>query len=169
MDANSVALLFQEHKDDLNRYAMALTYGEVALAEDVVQRAFLRALEKPDDVDIRYLVRTVRGLVFQTYTERNREREAWDRWNADRAPGEVGYLPVSVQGHKSAGMLGTLTCAQRERVVQLLMRDVSPIAIGKRLGIEDKTRSIYYVRDQMRAVFDREGALRRIGVAREAA
>ena len=99
--------LFTRHQQDLIRYAASIL-GERALAEDVVQDAYVRLsksdenwyLNRPSEEPIGYLYKTIRNISIDVY--RKRSKEDVGGAEDELVQSQQDYLQISITPEKEA-------------------------------------------------------------------
>ncbi|MFC4002351.1 sigma-70 family RNA polymerase sigma factor [Prauserella oleivorans] len=158
--------LHDEHAAALWSYALRLTGGERARAEDVVQETLLRAWRNPKVLD--QSQRSARAWLFTVA-----RRIAIDGWRAAAARAEVTTdappeLPVpddterAVQGWIVADALDELSPRHREVLTLCYFQGMSVADAAARLGVAEgtvKSRTHYALR-ALRLVLEERGVTR---------
>jgi RNA polymerase sigma-70 factor (sigma-E family) len=157
-EGGRLAELYVRHADDARRLAYVLT-GDHALAEDLVQEAFVRLAGRFLDLRDRdafpgYLRKTVVNLARMHYRRRRVERAFLDRERRE-PPGEVGLPDVDAYQHLKQALL-QLPARQRAAIVLRYYEDQSESQIADILGCRPGTvksllaRGLEALREPMR-------------------
>ncbi|ASR39494.1 RNA polymerase subunit sigma [Prauserella marina] len=158
--------LHDEHAAALWSYALHLTHGDRAKAEDVVQETLLRAWRHPKVLD--QSQRSARAWLFTVA-----RRIAIDGWRSAAARAEVATDQVpelavpddterAVQGWIVADALGELSPRHREVLGLCFFRGMSVADAAARLGVAEgtvKSRTHYALR-ALRLVLEERGVTR---------
>jgi RNA polymerase sigma-70 factor (ECF subfamily) len=133
--------LYRRHGRALFRYALARTFGDTHLAEDIVQETFLRAWRTPGVVGARtescraWLVTVARNLVIDRLRNRDRRpRETGD--------GVLPQIPVQqcetdrvVMSLALRQAMASLTPRRREILIEVYLQDRSLKQVSEALGV----------------------------------
>ena len=131
-----LAELYRLHADGALRLAYLLT-GDAALAQDIVQDAFVKlagrlAHLRHRDAFQAYLRRTVVNLARMQFRKRRRERASLERHAGLRAPGPAERDPVESEALRAS--LLRLSDRQRAAVVLRFYEDLSDSQTAEILG-----------------------------------
>ncbi|HEY5833897.1 sigma-70 family RNA polymerase sigma factor [Streptomyces sp.] len=137
--------LYDNHAEPLRRFLMRLTAGEREWAEDLLQETLLRAWRHVDALPSgpelwQPWLFTVARHAFIDATRRRKVRA--ERWAVVEAPVHAdtpdhAQRVVDVRTVRSA--LARLNRVQREVLVELYYRDVTPRELAARLGVPEGT------------------------------
>jgi RNA polymerase sigma-70 factor (ECF subfamily) len=152
-DGHLMKALHDEHAPALWAYALRLTGGDRARAEDAVQEALLRAWRHPQVLDPAtgsprsWLFTTVRNVVIDEW----RARSARPEVVTDRVPETPGPDDAdnAIQSWLLADALRQLSPAHREVIVETFYRGSSVADAADRLGVPPgtvKSRTYYALR-----------------------
>lgn len=158
--------LYDEHAAPLWSYALHLTGGDRARAEDIVQETLLRAWRHPEVLD--QSQRSARGWLYTVA-----RRIAIDGWRSARArtefptdaPPEMATpdeTERAVQGWIVAEALGELSERHREVLGLCFFQGLSVADAAARLGVAEgtvKSRTHYALR-ALRLVLEERGVTR---------
>lgn len=135
---------------------------DASLADDLVQEAYLRALESPprDRLAIRAWFRTVlRRLAYGSFRDRQRQQEKQREACQPETPESVEDLVERVEDQRRvAGIVTDLEEPYREVVLLRYFSDLSSQQIAERLGIPASTARVRLKRglEKVRDKLDRE-------------
>jgi RNA polymerase sigma-70 factor (sigma-E family) len=157
-EGGRLAELYVRHADDARRLAYVLT-GDHALAEDLVQEAFVRLAGRFLDLRDRdafpgYLRKTVVNLARMQFRRRRVERAFLDRQRRE-PPGEAVLPDLDTYQHMKQALLG-LPARQRAAIVLRFYEDQSESQIADILGCRPGTvksllaRGLKALREPMR-------------------
>lgn len=164
-DAELMRSLHDEHARALWGYAIGLTGGDRARAEDVVQETLLRAWRKPEVLD--QSTGSARSWLFTVA-----KRIVIDEWRSSRArrelltdqPPEVGVPDATdraVDRQVVVAALGRLTPEHREVLSECYLRGSSVAEAALKLGVPPgtvKSRTHYALRAFKLAIEELGGA-----------
>jgi RNA polymerase sigma-70 factor (sigma-E family) len=151
-----LAAAYEEHAPALGRLAYLLT-GDAAVAEDLVQEAFVRAFARfaylrRQDALTSYLRRTVINLAHKNFRRLSTERAYVE---AARAAGDLGTQPDVALREQLWAALRELPYRQRCALVLRFYEDVSEREAARLLGCRVGTvkslvhRGLSSMRDQI--------------------
>lgn len=140
--------LFSQNAELLLRIAVRITNSWEA-AEDVVQEAFSRLIEKhmvfPSDDDARYwLIRVVKNASINYSKRKMREYKAYEHWwNSETTSAKAASNPVSTEDNAIYVNAGTDRSAENE-----LLRKESAEEVREALGkLPEKLRIVLVLRE----------------------
>jgi RNA polymerase sigma-70 factor (ECF subfamily) len=164
VDEETLVRLYDEHAGPLLAFALRLTGGDRARAEDVVQETLLRAWRHPeafagDDSSPRAWLRTVaRNVVFDDYRARQvRPREVGGAALEAVEPQDDG-IDRALEAWVVAEALESLTTAHREVLVETFYLGRSVAEASAALGVPAgtvKSRTFYALRALRSALAER--------------
>jgi RNA polymerase sigma-70 factor (ECF subfamily) len=152
-EAQLMRALHDEHAPALWAYALRLTGGDHARAQDAVQEALLRAWRHPDVLDPSngsprsWLFTTVRNVVIDEWRARSVRPEVV----TDRVPETPGPddADTAIQSWLLSDALRQLSPAHRDVIVETYYRGSSVAEAADRLGVPPgtvKSRTYYALR-----------------------
>jgi RNA polymerase sigma-70 factor (sigma-E family) len=139
-DERGLDELYRAHAPEALRLAYLLT-GERALAEDLVQDAFVKVLGRFHDLRNRdafwwYLRRTIVNLAHSQFRRRRVERAWFERQRPDDAVPDAGDLGERDRLQRA---LMTLRSEQRAAIVMRFYEDLSEADTAQALGVAPGT------------------------------
>ena len=145
--------LHDEHAAALWAYALRLTSGDAARAQDAVQESLLRAWRHPEVLDPArgsargWLLRTVRNVLIDEWRARRSRPEVV----TDQVPDVPGpdTADTAIQSWLVADALKRLAPAHRDVLVECFYRGATVVEAAERLGVPPgtvKSRTHYALR-----------------------
>jgi len=155
--------LHDEHAPAVWGYALSLTHGDHARAEDIVQETLLRAWRHPEVLDwssgsVRaWLLTVARRIAIDDWRSRSRRPEVLTDSAEDR--GTEDLTDQALQSWLVGDALERLSAEHRAVIVECYYRGLTSAEAGRRLGVPEGTvRSrLHYALSSLRLVLQEMG------------
>ena len=165
VSAPTLARVIDEHKTALMRYVLRLTFGDIHLAEDIVQETLLRMWQRPGALtshhtSIRpWLYTVARNLVRDRRRARKaRPSEVYDT-EVDHKPTEASEIDNAITAHDMKQALAHLSPDHRAVLVEVYYRDRQLGEAAEALGVPLGTvkSRVYYALRALRQIVNELG------------